>query len=169
MTLRQTIRLVPRIAPVVIGVVIAVALRNHPTADRIAIVATGTYVVVVLLARMRRSAARPTSPGAGRTGASPSTRWPSSCASSGRSSSRAPRGWNTSTACSRTCATSRPSGCGLRRGISLEWRPEAARAVLGERAWDMVMRRDASSDRKAPAPTLAEIRALLRDAGAGVT
>ena len=49
----------------------------------------------------------------------------------------------------------------LRRGINLERRPDAARAVLGERAWDMVMRRGAASDRRAPAPALAEIRELF--------
>ena len=49
----------------------------------------------------------------------------------------------------------------LRRGINLERRPDAARAVLGEHAWDMVMRRGATSDRRAPAPALAEIRELF--------
>ncbi len=160
MTLRRTIRLVPRIAPVVIGVVIAVALRNHPTADRIAIVATGAYVVVVLLTRMRSSAAARPAPDRPYRGEpveplAQLVRIQRSVELSGSSRLEYEHRLQPNL---RHLAAERLR---LRRGISLEWRPEAARAVLGERAWDLVMRRDASSDRKAPAPTLAEIRALF--------
>jgi hypothetical protein len=160
MTLRRTTRLVTMIAPAVIGVAVVVALHHHPTADRVAVVATGACVVAALLAPMRRSAAaRPTPARPYRGDAveplAQLVRIQRSVELSGASRLEYEHRLQPNL---RHLAAERLR---LRRGIDLERRPDAAREVLGGEAWDLVMRRGAASDRKAPAPTLTEIRALF--------
>lgn len=160
MTFRQTTRLMLGSVPVVFGIAIAVALRGYSTAERIAVVVTGAYVVGALLARIRHSAGAPApGPAPYRPEAveplAQLMRIERSVALSGSSRLEFEHRLQPDL---RHLAGERLR---LRRGINLERRPDAARAVLGERAWDLVMRRGAGSDRTAPAPALAEIRELF--------
>lgn len=157
---RSRIRLALTAVPAVVGAAIAVGLRGHPVADRVAVLATGTYVVLTLLAGIRRALPRHHPPPPPRRGDSvrPLARLASV---------------ETSVALSHTSALEyehrlqRDLGHAaaerlrLRRGIDLQERPDDARAVLGERAWQMLTQRTAWEDRMAPAPTLAEITALI--------
>jgi len=53
---------------------------------------------------------------------------------------------------------------GMRHGIDLEHRPEAARQLLGESTWDLLRpNRPAPDDRHAPGPRRAEIAAVIAD------
>jgi hypothetical protein len=160
MTFGRANQLVAIGLPLVVGVVLAVAVRGHATADRLAVVLTGAYVAGMLLHRMRRVAAvRPTPSGSYQRDAveplAQLVRIERSVELSGASRLEYEHRLQPTL---RYLAAERLR---LRRGINIDRRPDAARAALGESAWDMVMRRGASSDRRAAAPTLAEIRLLF--------
>lgn len=160
MTIRQLRRLVTGSLPVVFGIAIAVALHGQPTAQRFAVVVTGAYVVGALLARIRHCAgARAPSQAPYRGEAvEPLAQLARIERSVGLSASSRLEFEHRLQPDLRHLAAERLR---LRRGISLERRPDAARAVLGEHAWDMVMRRGGGSDRTAVAPALTEIRELF--------
>jgi hypothetical protein len=160
MTTRQTTRLVTGSLPVVFGIAIAVALRGHSASERITVVVTGAYLAGVLLARIRHSAGArtPTPAPYRREAVEPLAQLARIERSVVLSASSRLEFEHRLQPDLRHLAAERLR---LRRGINLERRPDAARAVLGEHAWDMVMRRGAASDRRAPAPALAEIRELF--------
>ncbi len=160
MTGRPPTRLALTAVPALIGAAIAVGLRGHPGPDRAAVLATGAYLVLVLVAGIRRMLPghRPPPPPPAGESVRPLAQLTSVETSVALSHSSALEYEHRLQRDLRYAAGERLR---LRRGIDLQQRPDEARTVLGERAWQMLTQRSAWDDRMAPAPTLAAIAALI--------
>ncbi len=146
--------------PAVAGAAAALALDGHPTAGRAAVVVTGAYAVIVLLAALRgalRTPARPrpliegetVRPLAQLTSLQTSVELAQSSAIEYEYRLR------------RTLRRDASERLRLRRGIDIDGRPDAAREVLGEHAWQMLIERSADDRRTQPAHTLTDIAAVI--------
>jgi hypothetical protein len=160
MSLRRTLDNVIAAIPAVLCLIAAAALHRHATAQRVAVIAAGASAALVGLARLRTALRGPMRPR--RQPHGEEVRPLAQLASVERSVALAgASALEYEHRLQRDLRYAASERLRLRLGIDMQADPDAARDVIGAAAFAMVTERAAWGDRSAPAPTLAEIEALI--------